>query len=238
MSVREAVASPSGWIDVARADTRQIILEVAKDLFAERGFGSVPLREIARAAGVHVGSVTYHFGDKLGLLEAIYTAHTQPMNARRLELIGEAMLISDDDQRLVAVLRAYVLPAFTSSHADSGGGAHFTRMRAVLSAEGNPEARQIIASAFDATTRAFIDAVAGCLPGADREAIVWRSQFLLGSLYYTLINPERITRLSDGRTDGGDHERAIDELVATSFASFKALADPGRTSRTEAFHSA
>lgn len=223
---------------MARADTRQTILEVAKDLFAERGFGSVPLREIARAAGVHVGSVTYHFGDKLGLLEAIYTAHTEPMNARRLELIGEAMRISDDDQRLMAVLRAYVMPAFTSSHADSGGGARFTRMRAVLSAEGNPEARQIIANAFDATTRAFIDAIQGCLPGADRDAIVWRCQFLLGSLYYTLINPERITRLSDGRTDGGDHERAIDELVSTSFASFKALAEPGRKSRVQTFHPA
>ncbi|WP_018700848.1 TetR family transcriptional regulator [Amorphus coralli] len=209
---------------MARADTRQSILEIAEHLFAERGFGSVPLREIARAAGVHVGSVTYHFGDKLGLLEAIYTTHTRPMNARRLELIGEAMRISDDDQRLMAVLRAYVLPAFISSYGEAGGGARFTRMRAVLSAEGNPEAREIIAQAFDTTTCAFIDAIEGCLPGADRTAIVWRSQFLLGSLYYTLINPERITRLSDGATDGGDHERAIEELVATSFANFKAIA--------------
>ncbi|MDQ0314042.1 TetR/AcrR family transcriptional regulator [Amorphus orientalis] len=208
---------------MSRPDTRTAILEAAEDLFAERGFGSAPLREIARSAGVNVGSVTYHFGDKLGLLEAIYSAHTTPMNARRLELIGEAMRIRDDDQRLMAVLRAYVLPAFVASHDDAGGGARFTRVRAVLSAEGNPEARQIIARAFDATTRAFIDAVADCLPGADRDAIVWRSQFLLGSLYYTLINPERITRLSDGRTDGADHQRAIDELVATSFASLRAL---------------
>lgn len=223
---------------MSRHDTRQIILETAEDLFAERGFGSVPLREIARAAGVHVGSVTYHFGDKLGLLEAIYTTHTKPMNARRLELIGEAMRISDDDQRLMAVLRAYLLPAFVSSHGEAGGGARFTRMRAVLSAEGNPEAREIIARAFDATTRAFIDAVADCLPGADRDAIVWRSQFLLGSLYYTLINPERITRLSDGRSDGGDHQRAIEELVATSFASFKALTHPAQENTPETLRSA
>ncbi len=211
---------------MSRSDTKEAILEAAEILFSERGFGAVALREIARTAGVNVGSVTYHFGDKLGLLEAIYARHTEPMNARRMELIGEARRISDDDQRLMAILRAYVLPAFSSSHDQAGGGARFTRMRAVLSAEGNPQARAIIAKAFDRTSRTFIDAIAGCLPGASRDGIVWRSQFLLGSLYYALINPERITRLSDGLADGGDHARAVEEIVTSSFASFRALAAP------------
>ena len=207
-------------------DPRSAILEAGERLFSERGFGAVALREIAREAKVNVGSVTYHFGDKLGLLEAIYTLHTRPMNARRLELIGEAKRVEDPDQRLTAILRAYLLPAFSSSDDLAGGGARFTRMRAILSAEGNPQAREIIAKAFDATTRAFIDAIAECLPGARREEIVWRSQFLLGSLYYTLINPQRIDRLSDGAVDGSDQEEAIRQIVAASFASFRALARP------------
>lgn len=209
-----------------RRDTRQAILEAGEALFSERGFGAVALREIAREAGVNVGSVTYHFGSKAGLLEAIYNRHTRPMNARRLELMSEARRIADNDQRLMAILRAYVLPAFTSLHDDAGGGARFTRVRAVLSAEGNVQAREIIAKAFDATSRTFIDAIAECLPGARREDIVWRSQFLLGALYYTLINPERITRLSEGLADGSNRQRAIEEVVKAAFASFKALAEP------------
>ena len=208
------------------ADPNSAVLEAAESLFAERGFGAVALREIAREAKVNVGSVTYHFGDKLGLLEAIYDRHTKPMNARRLELIGEAKRIGDPDQRLTAVLRAYLLPAFSSSDDLAGGGARFTRMRAMLSAEGNPQAREIIAKAFDRTTRAFIDAVAECVPGAAREDIVWRSQFLLGALYYTLINPQRIDRLSDGAVDGADQDEAIRQIVDASFASFRALARP------------
>jgi AcrR family transcriptional regulator len=207
-------------------DTSLAVLEAAEALFAERGFGAVALREIARAAKVNVGSVTYHFGDKLGILAAIYERHTAPMNARRLELLGEARRIADDDQRLVAVLRAYLIPAFLSSDDLAGGGARFTRMRAVLSAEGNAQARAIIAKAFDKTSRAFIEAIHGCLPGAAREDVVWRSQFLLGSLYYTLINPERITRLSDGATNGDDHAHAIDQIVTASYASFRALTKP------------
>ena len=82
---------------------------------------------------------------------------------------------------------------------------------------------------FDQTSRAFIEAIGECLPGASREDIVWRSQFLLGALYYALINPERITRLSDGQVDGNDHEKAISEVVAASFATFRALATSSQT---------
>jgi AcrR family transcriptional regulator len=212
---------------------RTAILDAAEGLFSTQGYGAVSFREIAREAKANVGSLTYHFGDKLGILDAIYNRHTKPMNARRLELIGEARRVADPDQRLMAILRAYLLPAFSSSDDLAGGGAQFTRMRAVLSAEGNPQAREIIAQAFDSTTRTFIDAVAECLPGAARDDIVWRSQFLLGALYYTLINPERIDRLSDGRIDGTDQDAAIRQIVDASFASLRALARPAAQSAPE-----
>jgi AcrR family transcriptional regulator len=202
--------------------TQVTILDVAERLFAERGFGAVSLREIAREAGVAVSGLNYHFTDRIGLLGAIYARHTRPMNMRRRELLGEAMRIADPHSRLTAILRSYLLPAFASS-TDSGGGAQFTRMRAVLSAEGDPAARNIIAESFDDTTREFIDAIADCLPGVAREGIVWRSQFLLGGLYYTLINPERINRLSDGRANGADHDAAIEALVSATHASLVAL---------------
>lgn len=209
-----------------KPEAQTAIREAAERLFAERGFAAVSLREIARAAGVAVSSVTYHYDTKLNLLRAIYDLHTQPMNARRLELLGEARQIADPAARLRAILRAYLLPAFSfAAEGAAGGGARFTRMRAMLSAEGDAEARRIIAQAFDDTTRQFIDAIADCLPGADRAAIVWRAQFLLGALYYTLINPERIERLSDGATTGTDHATAIRELVDAAHASLIALAE-------------
>lgn len=213
---------------VRRGDMREALLEAAERLFSQRGYSAVSLREIAGEAQANVGSLTYHFQNKSGLLRAIYARHCEPMNRRRMELLGEAQRIRDRDERLVAILRAYLLPAFSSSA--EGGGAMFTRMRAVLSAEGDADARRIIAEAFDDTSHAFIDAIADCLPGAPEAAIVWRSQFLLGSLYYALINPERVTRLSEGRVDGHDTKAAVDEIVSATFASLRSLAEPARAS--------
>ncbi|WP_113125430.1 TetR/AcrR family transcriptional regulator [Neorhizobium sp. 2083] len=207
-----------------RPNLREALLRNAVTLFSRSGYNAVSLRDIAKASGANVGSLTYHFGSKAKLLREVYERHTVPMNARRRELLGEALRISDADQRLMAILRAYVVPAFVSSSEGDGGGAEFTRMRAVLSAEGNPDAQAIIADAFDETSRAFIKALSDCVPGAPLAGLVWRSQFLLGSLYYALINPERVTRLSGGTVDGNDREAAVNQIVEASYASFRSLA--------------
>ncbi|TDK32316.1 TetR/AcrR family transcriptional regulator [Rhizobium deserti] len=206
-----------------RPSIRENLLQNAVTLFSRSGYNAVSLRDIAKASGANVGSLTYHFGSKANLLKEIYERHTQPMNARRRELLREALRISDRDERLMAVLRAYVMPAFLSSSAGDGGGAEFTRMRAVLSAEGNPDAQAIIAEAFDETSQAFIRAFADCIPGAPLDGLVWRSQFLLGSLYYALINPERVTRLSGGAVDGNDQQAAANAIVEASYSSFRSL---------------
>lgn len=211
-----------------QGNVREALLEAAAGLFSRYGYSAVSMREIAKAANANVGSLTYHFGSKANLLREIYERHTAPMNRRRLELLGEARRIQNLDERLMAILRAYVLPAFSSSSEHDGGGAEFTRMRAVLSAEGNEDARAIIAEAFDATSRAFLDAIGECIPGAPKDGLVWRSQFLLGALYYALINPERVTRLSGGTVDGNDHETAINQIVEASYASFRSLAADAR----------
>ena len=51
--------------------TRDQLLDHAAELFAERGFKKVTVREISERAGANVAAVNYHFGDKLGLYREI-----------------------------------------------------------------------------------------------------------------------------------------------------------------------
>lgn len=209
---------------VDHTDTAASIIEAAESLFSRHGVRGVSLREIAREAGVAVSSVNYHFGDKSGVLQAIYDRHTQPMNARRLDLLAEARQIRDPSQRLHAILRAYLRPAFTlAADGRPGGGARFTRLRAVVGAEGDPVARKVVAEICDPVARIFIDAMADCLPGVARTDVVWRAQFLLGSMYFALTSPGRVDRLSEGAASGADHDEAMRQLADTIHDSLMSL---------------
>lgn len=64
--------------DAAR--NRQRILDAAKELFAEHGL-SVTLHDIARCAGVGVGTIYRHFPDKKPLIDAVFEEHLAEMTA-------------------------------------------------------------------------------------------------------------------------------------------------------------
>jgi AcrR family transcriptional regulator len=53
------------------ADSRQRILQAARELFGERGYSGTSVRAIAAAAGVDPAMVFYFFGTKQGLFSAV-----------------------------------------------------------------------------------------------------------------------------------------------------------------------
>ena len=48
-------------------DTKQRIIDRARELFAERGFEGTSIRDLAKLADVNVAAINYHFGNKTGL---------------------------------------------------------------------------------------------------------------------------------------------------------------------------
>lgn len=56
-------------VDLSKAKER--LVRIAMQLFAERGFDGVTVRDISSAAGVSVGLINHHFGSKEGLRTAV-----------------------------------------------------------------------------------------------------------------------------------------------------------------------
>jgi hypothetical protein len=52
--------------------------------------------------------------------------------------------------------------------------------------------------------------------------VFWRFHFLLGALYFTMINPARIGHLSQGLCDATDVEAVMEEMVPFVAAGFLA----------------
>src|SRR3954453_21572542 len=66
--------------DAARAS----IVVTAERLFAERGIETVSLRDVSAAAGQRNHSAAqYHFGDRRGLVAAVYENRMRDVDARR-----------------------------------------------------------------------------------------------------------------------------------------------------------
>lgn len=64
---------------MAARDTRRVLIEAARPLFAREGFAATSVRDITRAARVNLGAVTYHFGSKRELYEAVLEEATRPL---------------------------------------------------------------------------------------------------------------------------------------------------------------
>jgi len=52
--------------------TRQLLVSVARALFAERGYAATPVEEIIQRAGVARGALYHHFAGKDALFRAVY----------------------------------------------------------------------------------------------------------------------------------------------------------------------
>ena len=63
------------------------LLEAASGAFVEHGADDVSLEEIARRAGVGIGTLYRHFPTRQALLEAVYTDQVESLSARADELL-------------------------------------------------------------------------------------------------------------------------------------------------------
>lgn len=85
------------------------LLDAAERLIATRG-PSVPLRQISLAAGQRNNSaVTYHFGSRRGLVEAVWERRTEIVNRERAEMM-EDIRNQGMSEDVHALMQAHLLP--------------------------------------------------------------------------------------------------------------------------------
>jgi AcrR family transcriptional regulator len=63
-------------------DTRATLIKAARELFARDGYDGTSVRAIARRARANLGAITYHFGSKRALYEAVVGDVVVPIRER------------------------------------------------------------------------------------------------------------------------------------------------------------
>ncbi len=101
-------------------DTRTALLQAAQRLIAEKGLGTVSVKDITRAAGArNPSAVHYHFGNVESLIKEVFTKRygsIEKERALRLAKVNEA----DPARRLIALIEAAIAP-FMESCLDEEG---------------------------------------------------------------------------------------------------------------------
>jgi AcrR family transcriptional regulator len=83
--------------------TRDLLLDAAAQLFAERGIDNVSTAEIVRSANQrNVSAVRYHFGSRDEVLRAVLARHVPDIADRRRQLLEHARSQPADDVRSAA----------------------------------------------------------------------------------------------------------------------------------------
>lgn len=197
-----------------------MILDAAEVLFSESGFDAVSFRDIARAAGVSLSAINYHFGNKEGLLREVFACRASDMVEKRGELLAALPRRADGTLPLDGIIDAFVRPALEVARGDRND--LFNRMLARLAVGSSEGMREIISRAFDDNDHAFIDELALALPGLTRAELHWRFHFLVGGMIYTMSDAGQLRGLSGGLCSAEDNETALRELIKSYAALFAA----------------
>lgn len=91
-------------------DTRTALLQSAQRLIAERGLGTVSVKDITRAAGArNPSAVHYHFGNVESLIKEVFIRRYKAIEQERTVRLAEVDE-ADPARRLVALVEASIAP--------------------------------------------------------------------------------------------------------------------------------
>jgi len=89
-------------------DTRQLIINISRDLFSRYGYEGVSIRMITDKAKVNLGAITYHFGGKENLYTAVIQDAVKDV-AKRIFEISE--MSGTPDERLLVYVEDFMYMA-------------------------------------------------------------------------------------------------------------------------------
>jgi len=199
-------------------ETRERVLRTAAQLFADRGFKKVTVRDICRGARANVAAVNYHFGDKNGLYREVLQRAIDTVRAT-----SDAARVAGDGKPAEERLRRYI---------------HVSLCRAVAESRANWISRLIQREIADPTPAfdtlldqgirprlddlsAIVADLLGCQPGDERVVRCVMSIHSQWILFATRPLPTRMRAKFHLRADSPD--RVAEHIASFSLAGIQAV---------------
>lgn len=201
--------------------TRERLLDKAEELFAQRGFETVSLRDLTQAAGTNLAAVNYHFGSKERLIDCIIERALNPINEERLALLAEARKSAGPSgPSIEVILQGFLEPVVRRIRRSAMPEKLFFKLMGRCLME---RANQLPASTLPllgTVIAEFSKALRQCSPGLDLARVMWRLNFTIGALVHTLIHGELIERITQGAVGAVTADKILKQLIEFCAAGF------------------
>lgn len=192
------------------------ILQVAEQLFADEGFDGTSVREIAKIANINIAMISYYFGSKEKLLEAIVIYRIGSMGLKLENLIQEN---STPIEKIDKIIDYYIYQINQNRH-----------VHQILHNEISNKKRQINIEAFTELKKNNLNLVTSIVKQGQELGqfqkdinVALLSPIIIGSLLYFHMNKNLYADLFDLKTDEDFENYIKNELTKHIQKTIKAL---------------
>lgn len=209
-----------------KVSTKDKILDAAEELFAERGYYGVSIREITRKAGVELALANYHFGPKEELFRHVIARRAAAHRVDMVKYLDRALAESAGRPLTPeTVIHAFCAPLFERMLSGGPGWNHYIHLLSHLA--NSPQQYDFIRpmnEQYDPVVDRFVEALKEALPSCPPHNIYYAFSFLQGAVLYALSDTGGIDRLSRGLCRSSDFKAILERMVPMFAAGFYSLA--------------
>ena len=199
--------------------TKSSLIKAASELFAEKGFELVSVRDITGLAGANVASVKYHFGSKERLIDAVVEQMATPLNDERLMRIDELEKKGEPTVRELIV--AFFEPLCSQIKDSPLSEKLFAKLMGRVVGDRPYEFPDEVMGGFREAASRYVAAFKKACPNLSEEEIFWRIHFSFGVVSNTLTHGEILRKISNGRVGDEKLSMTVERVIDFCEAGFK-----------------
>ena len=198
------------------------LYDAAEQLFADKGFEAVSVRDITQLAKTNVAAVNYHFGSREGLLTLVMMRYMTPVSEERLvRLEAVERKWAGKAAPLEEIIEAFVRPLATQVRKSELAERMFYKlMGRIFTQQGDglpPQIEEQFRQVVDRFHRAFGKA----LPSLASEELVWRVHFLVGGMIHMMSHQDVLFRITSGHSGSPTMEATLSRFIRYSAAGLR-----------------
>jgi AcrR family transcriptional regulator len=205
-------------------DIKERLILAALELFADQGIHGVSMRNINVLAGTkNSGAAHYHFGNKLGLLEALIIYLNKEIKNLRADEFGTVQArVASGDANAKDILKGFYSP-YINLYKEKDFGPHAVKFYARLAVEADPQIQELINKHHGPTFEMLDELMAVALPHMERIRLRRQLIFTWISAIHGLADLEYMHNTFFGDLSAGSQEEILDQFI--DFIAAGMLAD-------------